>query len=70
MRLPQVSNSDGGAAAGVGGPAVVVLLVLLIGATAYLRHARYLRRRTTYVLLSLLSIALIYSAVSLYTYGA
>jgi hypothetical protein len=35
-----------------------VVLVLLIGATFYLWRARYIRRRTAYVVMAVLAIAL------------
>lgn len=40
-------------------PAVVVLLVLLLGATIYLWRARYIRSRTAYMLMAVLVIVLL-----------
>ena len=48
----------GGGSASLASPAVVVILVLLIGATFYLWRARYIRRRTAYVTMAGLAIAL------------
>jgi peptidoglycan/LPS O-acetylase OafA/YrhL len=47
-------------------PAAIVLLVLLLGATVYLWRQRYMRRKTAYVLLTILAIALI--VVGFFTY--
>lgn len=43
----------------VGGPAIVVILVILLGATVYLWRARYIRSRTAYVLMAAFSFLLI-----------
>jgi hypothetical protein len=40
-------------------PSVVVVLVLILGATIYLWRARYIRRRTAYVLVPILSAAIV-----------
>jgi hypothetical protein len=47
-----------GSSASLASPAIVVILVLLIGATFYLWRARYIRRRTAYVTMAVLAIAL------------
>ena len=51
-------GGGGGSSAGLASPAVVVVLVLLIGATFYLWRARYIRRRTAFVTMALLAVAL------------
>lgn len=48
----------GGSSVSLASPAVVVILVLLIGATFYLWRARYIRRRTAYITMALLAIGL------------
>ena len=44
--------------AGLGGPAMIVLLVLMLGATIYLWQARYLRRSSAYLIIAVLVVAL------------
>jgi hypothetical protein len=51
----------GGSAAGsasLASPAIVVVLVLLIGATLYLWRARYIRRRTAFMWIAVYIIVL------------
>lgn len=60
----------GGAVASSGSlatPAIIVLLVLILGATIYLWRARYIRRRTAYVLMLVLVLALIGLGAWMYT---
>lgn len=53
-------SKGGGAASGsLAYPAIIVLLVLLLGATIYLWRARYIRSRTAYVLMLILVLALV-----------
>jgi hypothetical protein len=58
----KLSGGDGGLAA----PTLMVLLVLLLGATVYLWQARYIRRVTAYVLLAANMLAIV--AVALWSY--
>lgn len=66
MRLPNQSAA-GGASASLARPALVVILVLLIGATVYLWRARYLRPSTAYYTLGFFTIALIVIGALMYT---
>ncbi|HWC55450.1 MAG TPA: hypothetical protein VG434_00590 [Sphingomicrobium sp.] len=66
MRLPNQSAA-GGASASLASPALVVILVLLIGATVYLWRARYLRPSTAYYTLGFFTIALIVIGALMYT---
>ena len=50
-------NSDP-VSSSLGQPAVVIGLVLVLGAVIYLRYMRYIRRRTAQVLIAVLVIAL------------
>ena len=55
---------------GVTTPAIVVVLVIVLGATIYLRHARYIRRNTAYTTIGLIVLALIALGVWMYFYGS
>jgi Na+/H+ antiporter NhaC len=66
MRLPNQSAA-GGASASLASPALVVILVLLIGATVYLWRARYLRPSTAYYTLGFFTVALIVIGALMYT---
>jgi Na+/H+ antiporter NhaC len=66
MRLPNQSAA-GGVSASLASPALVVILVLLIGATVYLWRARYLRPSTAYYTLGFFTIALIVIGALMYT---
>jgi hypothetical protein len=61
--------SDGGSVS-VGSPLLIVVLVVMLGATIYLRHKRFIRRKTSYLMLVILLLALLYAGVSLYNSGA
>lgn len=68
MRQPAGAGNE--ASSGYGfltTPAVVVVLVLLIGATFFLWRARYIRRKTAYVVMAVLLIALILLASWIYS---
>jgi hypothetical protein len=69
MRAPpaESGSSVGSATASLSAPAVVVVLVLLLGATIYLWRARYMRRRTAYVTMGVLAVALILFGLSMYS---
>ena len=47
-------------------PAVIMVLVLILGATIYLWRARYIRRRTAYILVPVLSAAIVILGVWTY----
>jgi hypothetical protein len=65
MRAPRVSGNAANSA-GLSTPAIVVALVLLLGATIYLWRARYIRRRTAYVTMAVLVLALVLVGVWMY----
>lgn len=67
MKGPRVADSAG-SSAGLAIPAIVVLLVLVLGATIYLWRARYIRRRTAYVTMLVLVIVLAGLALWMYWY--
>lgn len=67
MRVPKGAAGASNSAT-LATPAIVVILVLLLGAVIYLRHARYIRRRTAYVLIAAIVIALVCYAVWLYSH--
>ena len=50
--------ANAGNSASLTTPAIVIALVLLLGATIYLWRARYIRRRSAYVLMAFCVIAL------------
>lgn len=39
-------------------PALVVMLVIILGFTVYLRRARYIRRRSAYITIGILVVAI------------
>lgn len=64
-------KGGGGAAASSASlmaPAIIVVLVLLLGATIYLWRARYIHRRTAYVTMLILVVALAALAAWMYLY--
>jgi hypothetical protein len=66
MRLPN-QTAAGGASASLASPALVVILVLLLGATIYLWRARYLRPSTAYSTMAILVFMLIAVGTLIYT---
>ena len=50
-------------------PVLVVLLVLLLGATFYLWRARFIRRRTAYLTMTILGVMLVGASVWVYQTG-
>ena len=64
MRAPVRSAADS-PISGFASPALVVVLVLLLGATIYLWRARYMRRTTAYVVMAVLVAAIIFTGVSI-----
>lgn len=63
-------SSGGGGSGGFSGAPVIVILVLMLGAIVYLWRARYLRRRTAYVLMAILVLLLIGAGLSTHHSGA
>ncbi len=53
--------------ASLGAPTVVVILVLMLGATIYLWRARYIRRTTAYALMAILVVAI--AVIGVWTYS-
>ena len=56
----------GAASSALGNPAVMVVLVLMLGATVYLWRTGYMRPLTAYVIMAILVLALV--AVGTYNY--
>lgn len=53
---------SGGAGAGssaFASPAIIIILVIILGATIYLWRQRYMRRKTAYIVMGVLAIAII-----------
>jgi hypothetical protein len=69
MRGPPMASGGGGSLS-VASPALLVILILMIGATIYLWRKRFIRRKTAYVTLAILVIALILTGISLNSSGA
>ena len=68
MRAPIVTVSGGSLrSADLGTPAIIVFLVLALGATIFLWRARYIRRRSAYVAMAVIVVGLIIFGVLLYT---
>jgi hypothetical protein len=57
MKVPKAAEGVANSAA-LAGPAIIVVLVLVLGATIYLWRARYIRRRTAYLTMSFLVVLL------------
>lgn len=53
--------------ASLGSPTVVVILVLMLGATIYLWRARYIRRTTAYASMAILVLAI--AVIGVWTYS-
>jgi hypothetical protein len=66
MRAPISTGSEGGTT-GLASPTIVVILVLMLGATIYLWRTRYLRPTTAYVTIAILVIALFVLGTLMYT---
>ena len=68
MKIPlRQETGDISAASGLTGPGIVVILVLLLGATIYLWRTKYIRRRTAYTLMAIFGISLILFGLLSYT---
>lgn len=65
MKLP--NEAAGAGAGGLASPAIVVILVLVLGATVYLWRARYLRSSTAYSLMAFFALLLIVVGALIYT---
>lgn len=71
VRTPIASVSGSALrSADLGTPAVVVFLVLALGATIFLWRARYIRRRTAYTMMGVIFVALIIFGALLFTASA
>jgi hypothetical protein len=57
MRVPKAAEGVANSAA-LAAPAIIVILVLILGATIYLWRARYIRRRNAYLTMGVLVVAL------------
>jgi hypothetical protein len=68
IRAPKGGGGAASSSAGLGIPAIIVVLVLLLGATIYLWRARYIRRSTAYTTMLIIVIALAGLAAWMYFY--
>jgi cation transport ATPase len=64
IKAPAQATASG--SAGLALPSVIVILVILLGATIFLWRARYMRRKTAYMTMAILVIALIGLGASMY----
>jgi hypothetical protein len=67
IKSPTAAASAGNSAS-LATPAIVVTLVLLLGATIYLWRARYIRTRTAYQTMAVLAVALVCLGAWMYLY--
>ena len=67
MKGPRVTEA-GANSASLAIPAIVVILVLVLGATIYLWRAGYIRRKTAYATMLVLVVALAGFALWMYRY--
>lgn len=63
MRTPIASGTTQSVTAALASPAVIVILVLLFGATVYLFTQRYIRPATGYVLMIFFAIAVVWVGI-------
>jgi uncharacterized membrane protein len=68
MRGPAAPQGEGSAI--VASPIVVVIVVMMLGATIYLWRTRYIRRRTAFITIVALTALLIIVGTSMYTAGS
>jgi hypothetical protein len=66
MRAPIASDAGTGSGAGLAPSGILIVLILLLGAIAFLRYARYLRGRTAYTLGVIVGLAIIALAYAMY----
>jgi NADH:ubiquinone oxidoreductase subunit 2 (subunit N) len=66
MKVPKAAEGVPSSAA-LAYPAIIVVLVLVLGATIYLWRARYIRRRTAYLAMLVLVVALAVVGVWMYS---
>lgn len=60
-------GSDGGESAISASPILLVILIMMLGATVFLWRTRFIRRKTAYIAFAVLTVAVIASGYSLYT---
>lgn len=65
MSVPAGASQQASTTA-LGGPAIVIVLMLALGATCYLGYAGYLRRPTAYIVGAILAIGLAFLAIQMY----
>lgn len=66
MRRGPGSAAAAAGSENIAGPVLLVVLVLLIGGTVYLWRQRYMRRKTAYVIMAILFVALIVAGYQTY----
>jgi uncharacterized protein YqgC (DUF456 family) len=67
---PQTGKAASASTGGLTSPAIIVFLVIFLGAVIYLWRARYIRRTTAFFLIGVLLLILIVYGAYVYTYGA
>lgn len=66
MRVPVAESTSSFRSADLGSPAIVVFLVIALGATIFLWRARYIRRRTAYITMGIIVVLLIVLSAMMY----
>lgn len=66
MRGPIPSSAGTGTTTSLAQSGILIVLILLLGAIAFLRYGRYLRRRTAYSLGAIVALALVALAYTMY----
>lgn len=56
--LPSAAGTQS-SSTGFASPAIIIILVIILGATIYLWRQRYMRRKTAYIVMGVLTIAII-----------
>ena len=67
MKAPLASENGQSAAAALANPAVLVILIIIFGATVYLFRQRYIEPRTAYVVMIIVAIVTIWVGMMIYT---
>lgn len=59
-------GAEASTTSGVANPVIIVILVLVLGATIYLWRQRYIHRRTAYAVMATMVIAIVAAALLMY----
>lgn len=69
LKAPINGQGSASGSAGLVAPVTIVMIVIVLGATIYLRRTGYIRRNTAYVMILCLLVALIAAGYWNYSFG-